>query len=670
MDSQFYAVLDNLLKNAVEQSIQNIGTASYINSQKVSVELFDYLAMQARTLLNLNSKDIQSTFELVGYKLFMAYHIPSFTWLDLLKKIHDELVYSIHHDVIDFDEEELEKRYQLLVNGLSLGYFKGMVEETLVLVDERIEAIDIELDINIHEIWYRQFLKSLTDDTVEQPPLHFEYSDSRYWIQSLDFKLLMKATTFSKKSAILVLTKQLYDIARELIFFIKQNNYKNAYHFLILLDQKSNRLSDLIKEVVVKFNLDKMYYFFLLFSETIQFKKHCGYFLTLHISHVIYQAHSRDIRRLLLAIYKITKSEAKQGDYDITGVINDDKALHILLNYRQKNDFNIVFELIKKGIKSLQQKEVVLFVPQLLVRAADTEAMSGMSADKLALLAMQMSNYHVDLPQYLLTPKECEELCENVEAKHILNHAVLSKIQQGEIELFFQPVICVDNDVYTLAYSEVLTRIIIQDEVVAAQQFIEAVQSQNLGSQLDQQVFERLATMTELISEKMSGVSVNLFPHSFTEKSTMKSVEHCLQAFQQAGLTLKLEITEYNLFEHYQTLESLIQKYSQTLQIAIDDFGSGYSSLAALIKLSRKGLLHTLKIDGSLTKNILDDNISLQVVSMAIKLAERLQAAVVVEYIESKETLDEIAHLTPKFYAQGYFFSKAVRLEQLSGDYQ
>jgi len=288
-----------------------------------------------------------------------------------------------------------------------------------------------------------------------------------------------------------------------------------------------------------------------------------------------------------------------------------------------------------------------------------------MDTENLKLVALQMANVRVDLPLYRLSKQECKSLRQDVEADENITSTVLEKLKKGQVELYFQPIIDISKNEQQLVYCEALARIRKKNKIIAADQFIRAVQSKRLGAYLDKTVFEQLSDIVPHIAKRLRGVSVNIFPDSFKDKDTMKALNNCLKNFEEQNLTLILEITEYNLFEHYQIVEKVYQRFPNTLKIAIDDFGSGYSSLASLIKLSQKGLLYALKIDGSLIQNILQDESSYEVVKMAMGLGKKLGANVIVEYIENEELLDKVKQQAEHFYAQGYLFGKAIPLTQI-----
>ena len=94
--------------------------------------------------------------------------------------------------------------------------------------------------------------------------------------------------------------------------------------------------------------------------------------------------------------------------------------------------------------------------------------------------------------------------------------------------------------------------------------------------------------------------------------------------------------------------------------LAVDDFGSGFTSLGALSEQP----LTELKIDRSYLSGIADNPKLLAVVSNMVSLAEDIDAISVVEGIEDKEQLDILRALGCG-YGQGYYWSKPIPMADL-----
>ncbi len=117
-----------------------------------------------------------------------------------------------------------------------------------------------------------------------------------------------------------------------------------------------------------------------------------------------------------------------------------------------------------------------------------------------------------------------------------------------------------------------------------------------------------------------------------------------------------LEIVESEEIEDSDLVSKLIKKFkSKGVKVAIDDFGSGYSSYEYLINLHAD----YIKIDGSITKFILEDERTRDVVKSIVDFAKKSNMKVIAEYVSSKE-IDEFLRSIGVDYAQGgYYYGKA-----------
>jgi len=117
---------------------------------------------------------------------------------------------------------------------------------------------------------------------------------------------------------------------------------------------------------------------------------------------------------------------------------------------------------------------------------------------------------------------------------------------------------------------------------------------------------------------------------------------------------LTFELLETQELNDLQKIKDFIKKVKALgAKIAIDDFGSGYSNFEYLIKMDSD----YLKIDGSLIKNIDQDENSRVVVSAIISFAKSLNMTVVAEYVHSKEVFEIVKELGIDLI-QGFYLGK------------
>ena len=123
---------------------------------------------------------------------------------------------------------------------------------------------------------------------------------------------------------------------------------------------------------------------------------------------------------------------------------------------------------------------------------------------------------------------------------------------------------------------------------------------------------------------------------------------------------LILELTESALIEAAAP-DVLAQLHNMGEQIAIDDYGTGYSSLAYLQNLP----IDQLKVDQSFVVNLASVPGDAVIVRSTIDLAHNLGLTVVAEGVEDEVTLDMLAEARCDS-AQGHFFSPALAPDELT----
>ncbi len=124
---------------------------------------------------------------------------------------------------------------------------------------------------------------------------------------------------------------------------------------------------------------------------------------------------------------------------------------------------------------------------------------------------------------------------------------------------------------------------------------------------------------------------------------------------------VSLEVTENALMNDFvAAVRNLEQVRQLGLKISIDDFGSGYSSLAYLSKLP----LDTLKIDRAFVREIAEQANDRAITAAIVAMAHKLQLKVVAEGVEDRT---QLAHLRDNRcdYIQGYLFSRPLPLPAL-----
>jgi diguanylate cyclase (GGDEF)-like protein/PAS domain S-box-containing protein len=194
--------------------------------------------------------------------------------------------------------------------------------------------------------------------------------------------------------------------------------------------------------------------------------------------------------------------------------------------------------------------------------------------------------------------------------------------------------------------------------LLAPDQFIPLAERTALIEPLDQWVLN--AALQECRAWQATGfevaVAVNLSTRSLQNPALPGLVSELLERAGVAPGYLHLEITETSVMaDPAQTIEVLSQLRAKGMRVAVDDFGTGYASLAYLKRLP----VDELKIDKSFVAGVSTDSKDLAIVRSTIGLGHELGLEVVAEGVEDGATWELLASAGCDL-VQGYYISRPV----------
>jgi diguanylate cyclase (GGDEF)-like protein len=156
-------------------------------------------------------------------------------------------------------------------------------------------------------------------------------------------------------------------------------------------------------------------------------------------------------------------------------------------------------------------------------------------------------------------------------------------------------------------------------------------------------------------------VAVNICARQFRDHDLAQTVIRILDETHLAPQHLELELTESSIMHHGELAASVLSRLKgMGVGITIDDFGTGFSSLASLKRLP----IEALKIDKSFVRDVTTDPDDAALVMAIITLAHNLRLRVIAEGVESEEQL-RFFHLLRCDDIQGYLFSKPLPADEL-----
>lgn len=278
--------------------------------------------------------------------------------------------------------------------------------------------------------------------------------------------------------------------------------------------------------------------------------------------------------------------------------------------------------------------------------SASSDAADAASKAFVALSEVKQSNQH-----YVIYKDEKRHLAE---AK---NHMILANylqdaLNEKKLRLAYQPI--TDSRTGAIHHYECLLRIVGPNHsTTSAGPFIPIAESLGFMDAVDSLVLEM--AVDDLKAHPEIILAINVSNASVHSLSWQKMATTLLRRRDIASRMI-VEITETSEQQDLKNAALFIHKLKDLgCKIALDDFGSGYTSFAQLQALP----VDSIKIDGSFVRNIIENKESRFFVGALKEFGDNFGLKTVAEFVESKEIADMLCEMGID-YLQGNYLSPAV----------
>lgn len=274
-------------------------------------------------------------------------------------------------------------------------------------------------------------------------------------------------------------------------------------------------------------------------------------------------------------------------------------------------------------------------------------------ADNMMYKAKKSGKNAIAIP----SEDEMAEVFRQAGAKAIM---IQNALDQHKIVPYFQP-IC-DAVSGEILIHELLMRIQLDDQVMAANDFIEEAESMGIAHKMDYQLIEK--AFFQIKEQGYQGMLfVNLSPKALIVGEFATRVSQLARQFNISTDRIVFEITERETVRNLTLLEKFVRDVKlQGFSFAIDDFGSGFSSFQYIKRFP----VDYIKIEGEFIRNMLHDEVYLAFVKSIVTLAKELKIKTVAEFVEDSDILAAVSALGID-YAQGYHVSRPSPIIYMAG---
>jgi len=230
--------------------------------------------------------------------------------------------------------------------------------------------------------------------------------------------------------------------------------------------------------------------------------------------------------------------------------------------------------------------------------------------------------------------------------------------EDGEFEVFYQPQIRLSDSM--LVGAEALLRWRHpRDGLLSPAAFLPGLENRPISTEVGQWVLQQAclqAACWREVGVPEFRMGVNLFSSQFRTGNLVASVRTALQRANLPPSALELEITENIMLRHDQGIISPLCKLrDEGVQVAFDDYGTGYASLSMLKRFP----LTRLKIDKSFVQGMCSSRQDAAVIRAVLLLGNAFGFSVIAEGVETEEQANRLRRKGCE-EVQGYLFGRPM----------
>jgi EAL domain-containing protein (putative c-di-GMP-specific phosphodiesterase class I) len=242
----------------------------------------------------------------------------------------------------------------------------------------------------------------------------------------------------------------------------------------------------------------------------------------------------------------------------------------------------------------------------------------------------------------------------------ITPRSIRDAIAAGEMRFDYQPKVAFTSG--EVCGAEALLRWRRRDgSEVAPDDFVPLAEAWGMISDITEAMFPRFVADSAAIEARHPGhrIAFNISAHDLDAPRVIAMLRDAIAGQLIAVGNLELEVTEGAVVSSKASvLGSLHHLVTDGVELAMDDYGMGFSSLDTLHRLP----FSSIKLDQSFVLRVLHSTKSAVLVKLSIAMAQMLGIRTVVEGVESKAIYDALLH-SGCSAAQGYWISRPLPLD-------
>lgn len=336
--------------------------------------------------------------------------------------------------------------------------------------------------------------------------------------------------------------------------------------------------------------------------------------------------------------------------------MSGDEFLIMNLEGGTEKDAKKLYRKIQDKIEQFIEKnnyQVVYTVSAGLLRCGDIQELESANLLKLTEFTLNQAKKLGKNTCYTFLEEDYRKFLRRQKLMRQLRKAVKHGCEG--FEAYFQPLYSTDRS--RIFGAETLMRFRSEEfGMVSPAEFIPILEETGLiipaGRWILDQAFAACREFQKVIPD--FHISVNLSPVQIMKSQVDRDILDGIERYNLEPANVIVELTESDLLESDLRFQRIWMRLKEKgIQLALDDFGSGYSNFRYLTEMQPD----IIKIDRVFTANAMTHEFDYRQLILFCDMVHSLNLSLCIEGTETKEELERVSAMVPE-YIQGYYFGR------------
>lgn len=261
-----------------------------------------------------------------------------------------------------------------------------------------------------------------------------------------------------------------------------------------------------------------------------------------------------------------------------------------------------------------------------------------------------------------MVPHAGKSLLDKKRRENMVFKAMQKAIHNKSFKVYYQPIFDVKESYFHSA--EALIRLIDEDlGFISPEEFIPLAEKKGLILDIGDFVFEQVCRdMSEYDFDgcKIKYIEINLSTVQCMQNNLKEHLFEIMKKYSIRPEQIDLEITETAMVSSGDMLLKNMNSITECgCTFAMDDFGTGFSNLSAMIQYP----FNIIKLDKSMVWSAMEDERAMSILRHSVAMLKDLSMNIVAEGIETMEQANILSRMGCDYF-QGYFYSKPVPVDE------